>query len=125
MYLHFRGYNYQELGFRAPGFYRYTRRPIMVGFLIAFWVTPAMTMGHLLFAAVTTGYILVAIQLEERDLMRFFGDRYRLYRDQVPALLPRLAGWQDQRRQTPEIRAGADRRAAAARSLSVTQPGMR
>lgn len=125
VYLHFRGYNYRELGFRAPGFYRYMRHPIMAGFLIAFWVTPVMTMGHLLFAAVTTGYILVAIQLEERDLMRFFGDRYRLYRDQVPALLPRLAGYQDQRWQTPEIQAGADRMAAAARSLSVTQPGMR
>lgn len=74
--------------FRVPGLYRVVRHPIMMGFLIAFWATPTMTVGHLLFAGATTGYILVAVQLEERDLVARFGDRYREYRSQVPAFFP-------------------------------------
>ncbi len=83
--------------FQTPGLYRHLRHPIMLGFLIAFWATPEMSVGHLLFAAATTGYVLLALQLEERDLVAFFGDRYRAYREQVPMLLPRLRGVRDER----------------------------
>jgi protein-S-isoprenylcysteine O-methyltransferase Ste14 len=78
------------LRFQTPGLYRYVRHPLMLGFLIAFWVTPRMTLGHLLFATVMTGYILIGLQLEERDLTRRFGERYGRYREQVPMLIPRL-----------------------------------
>ncbi len=74
----------------TPGFYALVRHPIMTGFIIAFWATPQMSWGHLLFAAVTTVYIILALQFEERDLIGIFGDRYREYRAKVPMLVPFL-----------------------------------
>jgi protein-S-isoprenylcysteine O-methyltransferase Ste14 len=76
--------------FQTPLVYRLVRHPLMLGFVIAFWAAPTMTQGKLLFAALTTGYILVALQLEERDLLVELGDDYAAYRRRVPMLVPGL-----------------------------------
>jgi protein-S-isoprenylcysteine O-methyltransferase Ste14 len=85
-----RGSPNREIGFQATWLYRLVRHPLMLGFLIAFWATPFMTAGHLLFAIGTTGYILIALQIEERDLVAHLGDSYRVYRNSVPMLIPGL-----------------------------------
>lgn len=76
--------------FRTPSLYQVVRHPLYLGFVIGFWATPTMTWGHLLLAIGTTGYILIAIQLEERNLVDTFGDRYRDYRRRVGMLLPKV-----------------------------------
>lgn len=90
VYLNLRKRELTDLGFRTPGFYKFLRHPIMLGFLIAFWATPVMTIGHLLFAIATTGYIFIALQLEERDLVNHFGEQYQQYRRKTSMLIPRL-----------------------------------
>jgi protein-S-isoprenylcysteine O-methyltransferase Ste14 len=86
LYLHER--RSVPIGFKTIGFYRIVRHPLMLGFLIAFWATPLMTVGHLMFAIATSAYILLAIQLEEHDLVHMFGDTYKQYRKRVFMLLP-------------------------------------
>ena len=88
VWLHLRGRPVTPPTFRTPGLYRYCRHPIMLGFIVAFWSTPRMSIGHLIFAAATTGYILVAIQIEERDLLRLHGAQYEEYRRRTSMLVP-------------------------------------
>ena len=84
-----RGGQIRGPAFVTPYLYRIVRHPLYVGWLLIFWGAPTMTAGHLLFSAVMTGYILVALRFEERDLVRHIGEPYQRYRQQVPALLPR------------------------------------
>lgn len=88
VWLYLRGQNYQPLRFVTPGPYNYVRHPLYLGWLLAFWATPLMTAAHLVFALATTAYILIAIRLEERDLVRMHGRAYAQYRNQVPMLIP-------------------------------------
>jgi len=88
VYLAWRGKPYTHIGFHARFLYRLVRHPLMLGFLIAFWAAPTMTAGHLLFSIAMTGYILIAVQLEERNLVAALGDQYRNYRRDVPMLVP-------------------------------------
>lgn len=88
VYINFKGQEYQHLEFRMIGLYRLCRHPLMLGFIIAFWSTPTMTTGHLLFTVATTAYIFIALQFEERDLLTFFGDVYKDYKKKVPMVFP-------------------------------------
>lgn len=90
VWLHLRGKEYTHLPFATPGPYRYVRHPLYVGWLLAFWCTPTMTISHLAFALGTTLYILVAIRFEERDLVDLHGPSYAEYRNRTPMLVPSL-----------------------------------
>jgi protein-S-isoprenylcysteine O-methyltransferase Ste14 len=86
--LYAQGRVYEHLPFDTPSLYGFVRHPLYVGWITVFWAAPTMTVGHLLFAVMCTGYILVAIQLEERDLVDHFGEDYRRYKAEVPMLVP-------------------------------------
>jgi len=88
-FLYWKGEKHRKSLFMTPALYRTVRHPLFVAWLVIFWATPSMTAGHLVLALLTTGYILVAIQLEERDLIDEFGDTYREYRAVTPMLVPR------------------------------------
>jgi methanethiol S-methyltransferase len=88
VWLELLGREYTPLRFGTPGPYRLVRHPLYVGWFFAFWMTPTMTLAHLLFALATTAYILIAIQFEERDLVREHGEAYESYRRSVPMLVP-------------------------------------
>lgn len=88
VFLHLIGREYVPLEFRTASLYKYLRHPIMLGFIIAFWASPQMTIGHLIFAITTTAYILIAIQWEERDLIKFHGEQYENYRRRTSMILP-------------------------------------
>ena len=88
VWLYFSGKPYTQLPFKTPFFYKHVRHPLYLGWMIAFWAAPVMTVAHFLFAAICTGYMLTAIRLEERDLIAVFGDRYIKYREAAPMLIP-------------------------------------
>jgi len=104
-YNYFRGQPDEPPPLQMPSLYKMVRHPIYLGFIMAFWSTPDMTAGHLFFAVMTTVYILVGIHFEERDLVRFYGDSYKRYRDQVSMLFPAAPA---QKMRNPTIRSSRD-----------------
>lgn len=90
VWLHYRGERYQPLPFRTPYLYKRIRHPLYVGWALAFWATPTMTAGHLLFASTLTMYMVAAAVIEEKDLIEAYGRQYEEYRRHVPMFIPRL-----------------------------------
>ena len=93
VWLYLRGKPYTHLSFRTPLFYKYVRHPLYIGWLMAFWFTPTMTGAHLLFALMTTAYMLAAIRWEENDLLAAHGENYAHYRESVTMLVPSTSGY--------------------------------
>jgi protein-S-isoprenylcysteine O-methyltransferase Ste14 len=102
VWLYLRGREYRSLPFRTPMLYTQIRHPLYIGWAIAFWATPTMTVGHLLLAAGMTGYMLLAVVFEERDLLSHFGRQYEEYRERVPMFVPRLRPAQRASQPEPE-----------------------
>ena len=88
VYLYMKGQEYTNISFRTPFLYKFVLHPIILGFIVAFWATPHMSAAHLLFSVATTAYILIALQLEERDLVSYYGASYQGYQRQVSMILP-------------------------------------
>jgi protein-S-isoprenylcysteine O-methyltransferase Ste14 len=88
VYLRLRNLDYTHLAFQTKWLYRFVRHPLMLGFIIVFWVTPIMTLGHLFFSLATTAYIFIGVYLEERDLITYLGQEYIQYQKDVPMLFP-------------------------------------
>jgi methanethiol S-methyltransferase len=88
VWLHFRGQDYTALPFHTPMLYGHVRHPLYVGWFLAFWMTPTMSLGHLFFAGVLTAYMVIASKVEERDLVDHFGRIYEDYQRTVPAFVP-------------------------------------
>ncbi len=91
VWLNLRQKEYTDPGFKVTFFYKFVRHPLYVGWMMAFWGTPRMTLGHLMLAVGMTAYILIAIRYEERDLVQILGDDYAQYREKVPMLIPRFS----------------------------------
>ena len=98
--------SYRPPQFRTPSLYKLVRHPLYIGWLVIFWAAPVMTVAHLIFAVMTSAYILIAIQLEERDLISAFGDDYAAYRRRTPMLVPRL--WPSRRATFAPAKSGED-----------------
>ena len=124
VYLYMMGRRYTQLEFRTPFFYRYVRHPLYVGWLLTFWSAPVMTAAHLFFAAMTTAYILAAIQFEEADLITMHGEKYRRYRNHVPMIIPALGPkiTPGQDAMPRDIAVGGRMEHTASRSVNVPHP---
>jgi methanethiol S-methyltransferase len=109
VWLYLRGQPYTNLSFRTPLFYKYVRHPLYVGWMMAFWFTPTMSAAHLLFAFMTTAYMLIAIRWEENDLIMAHGEKYARYRETVPMLIPIGSS---KREESTEVRQPAAKKAA-------------
>ncbi len=90
VYCYWQNREYHPVPFKKISLYKYVRHPLMLGFIIAFWAIPTMTVGHLLFAILTTGYTILGIWFEERDLVRIHGENYEQYKKSTPMLIPKI-----------------------------------